>query len=199
MEDVSGEDLAWLWNPWLFNYGNADLAIGEMKGGKLEIKKVGSRPVPVKIDIFYKNGSTSSAVMNAKVWENTNTFNWTVQKPDELDYVILSQGVPDEDATNNIYPSLEKIYKGKEINPAIVGEYGLDQYPISMFIEDKDGIYHVSIPQAGMAGAMLPVSETSFRSTDGMMKVDLIEEDGAIKKANISVQGFNLTATKKLN
>jgi hypothetical protein len=197
MEDVSGEDLSWLWNPWLFNYGNADLGFGEMKGDKITINKIGTRPVPVKIDVFYKDGGTSSAIMNAKVWENASTFDWKITSPDEVDYVILSQGVPDEDPLNNIFPSLKEIYKNKTINPAIAGEYALDQYPVSLFIEEKDGIYTAAIPQAGLGGEMLPVTNTSFRTTDGIMTVDLVEEDGKFTKANISVQGFKLTATKK--
>ena len=93
---------------------------------------------------------------------------------------------------------MEEIYTKRTINPAISGEYPLDQYPVSMVVEEKDGIYYLSIPQAGMsASALLPLSNTSFRASNGAMSVDFNEEDGTVTGATLKVQGMNFTAKKK--
>ena len=198
MEDVSGQDLAWLFNPWFFNYGNADLALGEMKDGNLTVNKIGTRPVPLKVDVFYSDGNTEEIIHSAKVWKDASSFMVKVENPGDVDYILLSQGVPDEDASNNLFPSMEEIYTKRTINPAISGEYPLDQYPVSMVVEEKDGIYYLSIPQAGMsASALLPLSNTSFRASNGAMSVDFNEEDGTVTGATLKVQGMNFTAKKK--
>ncbi len=198
MEDVSGEDLGWLWNPWFFNYGNADLALKSIKNGKATIEKIGSRPVPVKLDVFYKDGGSQTTVLNAKVWEKTNEVTLPVQKEKDIAYVMVSQGVPDENSSNNIYPSLKEIYTNYDIAEGLTGEYGLDQYPVSMFIEEEDGVLTLNIPQAGLAGELLPTGPAAFRAVDGLFTVEFNKgEDGSYGTALFIIQGQKLSATRK--
>jgi len=197
-EDVTKEDLSWLWEPWFFSYGNADLALTDLKNGKVTVEKVGSRPVPVKVDVYYSDGGTQTTVLNAKVWEKTDEVTIPVQNIKEMDYLMVSQGVPDENNTNNIYPSLKEIYAKKSVDQAVKGEYGLDQYPVSMFIEEEDGVLTASIPQAGLASELLPVSEGKFKAVSGVFEVELTkDEEGVYSKATMNIQGQKLTATRK--
>ncbi len=197
-EDVTGEDLSWLWNPWFFNYGNADLALTGLSNGEVTVEKIGSRPVPVKVDVYYSDGSTKNAVLNAKVWENTDEVKLPIVNDKDIDYLMVSQGVPDENSSNNIYPSLQEIYAKMGVDPAIKGEYVLDQYPVSMFIEEKDGVYTAGIAEAGIQSELLPVKEGYFKAVSGMFDIELIkDESGAYTKAQMNYQGQKLSATRK--
>ena len=48
-EDVSGEDLSWLWDSWYFKMGYPDVAIESFTDGKLVIKRLGDRPIPISV------------------------------------------------------------------------------------------------------------------------------------------------------
>ena len=60
--DVTGEDLTWLINPWFFEYGDVDVAIGEIeeKEGAVEVvlQREGNLPVPVTLELTFEDGST---------------------------------------------------------------------------------------------------------------------------------------------
>ena len=197
-ENVTGEDLSWLWKPWFFSYGNADLALVSINKGKATVKNMGSRPVPVKLDVMYKDGGSQTTVLNAKVWEKTDEVTLPVQNEKDISYVMVSQGVPDENSANNIYPSLDKIYENFTVDKGVIGEYVLDQYGISMIVEEADGILTLSLPQAGIAGELIPTGSNTFRAVDGLFNVDFTKDDeGAYSKAMFVIQGQRISATRK--
>ena len=76
--DIAGEDLSWFWKPWFFEMGYPDLAIGEINKNKnewtIEIKKIGSLPVPIQISINYIDGSTEKLKQSAKIWKEGNNI-----------------------------------------------------------------------------------------------------------------------------
>ena len=52
IENVSGRDLDWFWNPWFFENGYPDLAIESVSDdNQVVIKKVGNFPVPIKMTV----------------------------------------------------------------------------------------------------------------------------------------------------
>ncbi len=196
MEDVSGEDLGWLYNPWFFNYGNADLAIKELNGNKLIVENLGTRPVPLKVDMYYSNGESDMISESADIWKSSKEYSVTINNPDDLAFVMISQGVPDENPDNNLQPSLEEIYAKVNISDDFIGSYALDQFPITMQVEKQGDKLHMQLMQTNFEGFLLPVSENSFKTTNGMMSIQFQREGDQVTGANIQVQGLNLTSKK---
>lgn len=71
--EVAGQDLAWFWKPWFFEFGYPDICISEMKGNTLVIKRKGNMPVPVRITAYYADGDKKELFLHASVWKNGET------------------------------------------------------------------------------------------------------------------------------
>jgi len=103
---VAGEDLAWFWNPWFYQYGYADLALSNVsvKGGDLSltVQKRGSFPVPVKLTITFDDGATTSIYKTAAVWKDGDawTFKQKFEKP-VTKVVLGDRDIPDAFPENN--------------------------------------------------------------------------------------------------
>ncbi len=102
-EDVSGEDLTWLWEPWFFRYGYADATVSGFEDGQLNIENLGKRPVPLTVDITYQDGSSEQIIRNAKTWAEQSAVRLEIPRADEVKYIILNREVPDIDEMNNFY------------------------------------------------------------------------------------------------
>ena len=70
---VSGENLSWFWNPWFFGMQNADLAIGELNDGKLNIVNNGGLPVAVLLTI-YSGEEYKKLRFKANVWKDSDAL-----------------------------------------------------------------------------------------------------------------------------
>ncbi|QCK13923.1 M1 family metallopeptidase [Mangrovivirga cuniculi] len=197
MEDVTGEDLTWLFKPWFFNYGNADLAITDLKGNEITVENKGTRPVPLKLDVYYNDGSTKTYTKKADVWKNDKKYTITIDNAKEVNYALVSLGVPDESQKNNISPSMEKIYKSVGPDMKVSGEYMIDQVPLAMFIEEENGKLKIRVPRGGVNSWLIPVSDSEFKSLDGFISIEFIKEGDEFTAANISAQGQVFTAKRK--
>lgn len=74
IEEVSQKDFTWLINPWFFEFGYVDIGIKDIirKDNKYEIsiEKIGRYPVPVKLNIYYQDGTTQLLTRKADIWRN---------------------------------------------------------------------------------------------------------------------------------
>lgn len=111
--------------------------------------------------------------------------------------MMLSQGVPDENTDNNLSPSLETIYDKMDVNMQVTGAYALEQYPITMNIENENGKLRMTARQAGVDSFLIPLSKNKFSTDDGLFTVEFIEENGEYTGANFMVQGMTLTSKKQ--
>ncbi len=73
--NISGEDLAWFWQPWFFEFGYADLSIGKVDptDHKEVIVHISNRtgfPVPVKLNAIYQDGSERLFEFPMSVWKD---------------------------------------------------------------------------------------------------------------------------------
>lgn len=72
---VAGEDLSWYFNPWFYENGYPDLAIGKVKteGNQtsIQVLKNGSIPVPVRLKITFDDGSTQPYSASCRTWKNS--------------------------------------------------------------------------------------------------------------------------------
>jgi len=74
---IAGEDLAWFWKPWYFDFGYADLTIGDFQKNSDEtgvvtiLNKTGF-PVPIKLKADYTDGSVKFFETPMNVWAKGN-------------------------------------------------------------------------------------------------------------------------------
>jgi hypothetical protein len=107
--EVVGEDLAWFWKPWFYEFGYPDLSIEkvELKENKIliSIGKKGDLPVPVKITLTNTNKESSEISFGADVWKGGNkNFVVPVKMVDGLKFITLGSSViPDVNQDDNVY------------------------------------------------------------------------------------------------
>ncbi len=77
MNAGSGKNLNWFWKRWFFDNTVPDIGIAKFVNGSrqktLTIKNVGRKPVPVHVNITYKDGSMEKIYRSAAIWEKGNT------------------------------------------------------------------------------------------------------------------------------
>jgi hypothetical protein len=75
--DVTGQNLNWLFEPWFFKFGYVDLAIDDVSINDSEctvsITSLGNYPAPVRLNIFYADGTIKTLKKNVSVWRNGDT------------------------------------------------------------------------------------------------------------------------------
>ena len=101
-ENLSGQDLTWLWKSWVFEFGYPDLAI-KQEEGKIIVEKLGALPVPVHITIEYKNGEFKAINHSAAVWKNGETeFEVKPENVKDIKSIILDTSlIPDINPGDN--------------------------------------------------------------------------------------------------
>ncbi|RLD54635.1 MAG: hypothetical protein DRJ05_14290 [Bacteroidetes bacterium] len=106
IEDVSGQDLYWFFNPWFFESGYPDLAIDELTStNELLIKKKGQFPVPIDITWWTEDGSSQNKYLSPEIWKDGQD-KIGVQLPADSKIVKIKLGndhIPDVDKEDNIY------------------------------------------------------------------------------------------------
>lgn len=110
MNAGSGKNLNWFWKKWFYDSGIPDLAIARVaERGFLkviEIKAVGSKPVPVDLTISFADGSKTTLHQSVRVWEKGNT-SYTFQFADKRKIAKVELGsvhVPDANKKDNNWP-----------------------------------------------------------------------------------------------
>lgn len=108
VEDVTGKDLAWFWNPWFFEKGYPDLAIRKVKKGKksyeVHIEKRGSLPVPLQLKIRYEDGTEETIERSAEIWKNSDIFSHQTPENNTISFIYLGgMNIPDSYPENNLY------------------------------------------------------------------------------------------------
>ncbi len=71
--DVAGEDLAWIWNPWYFEIGHADLALEKKENENILVKNLGVYPVPFSLKIIFEDNSEEIINESIRIWKDGNT------------------------------------------------------------------------------------------------------------------------------
>jgi hypothetical protein len=107
--DASGQDLGWLYQPWFFEYGYADLAIADVTRDddvyRVVIERIGRHPVPVRLRIGYADGSSGEEHAPVSAWKGGNCT-WTFELPADREIKVIELGepiIPDADPSNNLF------------------------------------------------------------------------------------------------
>lgn len=113
-EDVTDDDMSWFWEPWFYRQGYPDVAVdtafvsGELL--KINITKEGELPIPVAINVKFKDGTSKKAYRSASVWKPGSAN----EEEDEIWIEMEISGkpsvielgnpyIPDADTTNNYW------------------------------------------------------------------------------------------------
>ncbi len=197
-ERVSGQDLSWFWNPWFFNYGDVDLKIGSFEKGKLEIAKVGSRPLPVTVDIVYEDSTTMNQTYSSAVWKTGATsFSVDVNKWKNVKSLTVNKSLPDANILDNYHPSLRERYGEFKMTADYLGEFPVNEFPVSVMLTEKDDLIHMAITKTGIATYLIPSSDSTFESLGGDMIVELTQGEGSVNvEVYLKAYGVRLTGSK---
>ncbi len=105
MNRGSGRNLDWFWKRWFYDGGYPDLGIKTVTS-TVEIVNIGGRPLPIDLNIEFKDGTSKKIHRSIAVWEKGNT---TVlipigsQKP--IKKITLGDvHTPDSHPADNTYP-----------------------------------------------------------------------------------------------
>jgi len=99
---VAGEDLAWFWNPWLFDLGAADLQLAAPKGNTVEIVNKGGFPVPIKLKAII-DGKTHEFNIKASVWKARATYQIQLPKGKVEKLQLDTQLTADSNPADNLW------------------------------------------------------------------------------------------------
>jgi aminopeptidase N len=102
---IAGEDLAWFWKPWFFEFGYSDLAVGAItpttENNRIEILNKGGYPVPVKLVIDYDDGTTHKLDEKMSCWKGSPASLTFTVPPGKIKSVRLNPELVPEKRTDN--------------------------------------------------------------------------------------------------
>ena len=108
MNAGSGRNLNWFWKKWFYDNGVPDLAITAVKQtGKqtfVTIQMKGTKPVPVHLSVYYKDGTEQSLHQSIAVWEHNTTITLNFTSGKTIDNIVLGDvHDADIDKSNNFW------------------------------------------------------------------------------------------------
>lgn len=200
-EDVSGEDLNWLWESWYFKMGYPDVAIESYKNGKLVVKKIGERPVPLSVNVEYQTNDhgkpkTYTTMVSPSVWQDDNK-SLSLKIPDgkQVESIIVNADMPDFNELDNFFPPLAERYKKLDLNKGVLGVYKLNEYPVDAIITEKEGVFFYEVTNTSSSGYLLPVDKNNFITTDGTVELSFKAEAGKVVGIVIKIEAYGISAT----
>jgi hypothetical protein len=194
-ENVSGQDLGWLWESWFFEPGYADVAVKSLKGRQLTVLNRGTRPVPLHVAVKYQNGQTRHVYSGAAGWQKKETQ--VLSLPDEgpVESVHLNPDIPDRSVADNFYPPLADRYKSFPPPGDLAGLYRFQEFPATAVLDWQSGLVRVRVPEAGIDAFLIPRSRTVLESLDGQITMELPE--GPTSGFRFKHKGFGVDFTTK--
>ncbi|MDZ7776115.1 MAG: M1 family aminopeptidase [Bacteroidales bacterium] len=107
IEDVTGKELEWFWEPWFFDFGYPDLAIDQVEHTDdqltIAIKKKGALPVPVKLKIRFSDGTSETIDHSAAVWSDEDRFVVSLKTKRRLLVLPSRDEYPDSRPEDNVH------------------------------------------------------------------------------------------------
>ena len=106
---ASGQNLNWFWKSWFFDRGIPDLAITKVIQKNsiytVIITNIGTKPIPIDLTLYYRDGTTQLVHENINAWRNGNktfTINHLSHKP--ITKMVLGTTYdPDINKENNVW------------------------------------------------------------------------------------------------
>jgi hypothetical protein len=103
-ENVSGQDLEWIWRPWFFEFGFADVKIESFSNNTLILNMAGNQPVALVIEVNYQDGTSRTLYETLGIWsEGKKIYSLSIPDHKKVSKIIVNRNLPDTDRTNNVY------------------------------------------------------------------------------------------------
>ncbi len=194
-ENVSGEDLSFIWDSWYFKMGYPDVAVESFKNGNLIVKRNGERLVPISINVTYndKKEKNYSTIVGPSIWKNNNKIHSIkIPKPDKVKSLVLNSDFPDFNELDNHYPLLSEQYKAFKLDDNIMGTYVRKKYQVDIIISKENEVFKLDIPDYRMSSYLIPIDKHNFVSTDGTIIIKFRKDN---KELELNFQNYNITFT----
>ena len=189
-ENVSGQDLSWLWKPWFFEFGVPDVAIQSFKKEKLIIINQGNKPVPIFVKVNYKNGESKLISQSANVWaDGKNETLVTIPNYKNVEKLSVNKMVADVNLIDNFFPSILSLYKEIDISAELMGQYKIEEYSINISITKEDGLMYFKVDDFGMSQIIYPKDRVNFCSLDGSINIKFNMDDSGLC-TSLDFEGF---------
>jgi hypothetical protein len=204
-EDVSGEDLSWIWEPWYFKMGYPDVAIESYRNGELIVKRLGERPVPVSVNVVYQtkiNGNPKkySNLVGSSVWKDDNkSLTITIPDGEQIESFTVNSDFPDFNELDNYFPPLAERYKKLDLNKEVLGVYKVNRIPGVLIVSEKEGILFMEFTRSTLSGYLLPVDKNNFITTDGSTELSFKEEAEKVVGIEVKRNPLGVTYTGRKN
>jgi len=200
-EDISGQDLSWLWKPWYFEFGVPDLAIESFEKGKLTVKRVGKRPIPVSVVAQYgeETGKEYRVTLSSVVWKDSrNTVSVDIPSPKKVSSISLNPDMPDYNPLDNLYPSIQERYNSLSIPADASGNYSSSAYQLTISLMEEDGILKLKLSTSANEYPLIPISDSKFTTIDESMELTLRKDDRETVGLDLFIEYYQVTinATK---
>lgn len=196
-ENVSGQDLSWLWKPWFFEFGVADVAIQSFENEKLIVINKGNKPVPLFVEVDYTNGDSLFLSQSAKIWAGGNNENHVkIPNHENVEKIRVNTMVADVNLIDNVFPSIKSEYKDFNISDDLLGQYRVEKYSFKFRITKDNGILYFKTSW-GWSLILVPKDHSNFISLDGSMNVAFnMDDSGLCTSVDVDKNGFLFTAKK---
>ena len=142
MENVSGEDLSYFWRGWFLNKWKIDQKMTSVKyingdfknGATIKIENVGQLPMPVNMDIKFKDGSVENVQLPVEIWKRNSEWSFEVPTKKEIVSVQLNPKgtLPDANSADNIFKMDSNAVAEKVNLSEFVGTYSSKQLPLKI-------------------------------------------------------------------
>jgi hypothetical protein len=105
MNRGSGRNLDWFWKRWFYDGGYPDLGIKTVTS-TVEIVNIGGKPLPIDLNIEFKDGTSKKIHRSVAVWEKANTTVLIpIGSPKPIKKITLGDvHTPDSRPADNSYP-----------------------------------------------------------------------------------------------
>ncbi|MEN8120571.1 MAG: M1 family metallopeptidase [Bacteroidota bacterium] len=163
-EDVSKQDLGWIWKPWFFEFGVPDIAIQSLNKSKLTVLNKGQKPVPIFAEVIYNDSIIKIISKSANIWSNgKKTVEIGIPDYKKIKQISVNKTVPDMNDLDNFYPTIQDLYKKINVSEKILGDYKFFKPKVDFEIKKKEGLIYftawINIP-------LYPKSESTLKSLD---------------------------------
>ena len=196
-ENVSGQDLAWLWKPWFFEFGQADVAIQSYKKGKLILENKGSRPVPITVQLSYNDGKKGELSVSAAVWKDSQTHRLKIPRYKDVNALSVNMDIPDINPLNNFSPSLQQQYTQFAIADDIEGSYTVPDYRTQALVSRKDGILQLTLQGYNRTYYLVPSANNEFKSIGNGTVFTFSMDEGKCKEVKFRIYNNEVVGVKE--
>lgn len=177
-ENVSGQDLSWIWKPWFFEFGAPDIAVISLDDGNLVVEDHGNKPVPVLVRVQYKNGESRIIDQSAGVWKNGNRETG-IAIPDAADIrrISVNREIADGNIVDNFFPALQSIYAEYNVPDDLTGQYDIGSYFGIVNISREDGLLHIMSAGGRLKDILYPKDDLYFTTLDNSYDIKFVQDD----------------------